>query len=158
MYLLRWLKAAFLRHAPRAAAILPWLGGALMVLAAAFALHDWSFVRTQRRATATVTEDVAVIVPGVGVLYYPRLRFGAASGLVQVLGQPGTSEIEFPAGTVLPVLYRAGHPEGAIIGTVWRMYPTAIVLAVLGVALFDVGFVLRVVVRRNRSPRDRIHG
>jgi hypothetical protein len=46
-----------------AAFVLPWLGGALVVMAAVFALHSWNFVRTQQRASATVTEDVEVIVP-----------------------------------------------------------------------------------------------
>ena len=132
-----------------AAAILPWLGGVLLLVAAAFALHSWSFVRTQQRATATVTEDVAVIVPKEGVLYSPRLRFRSVDGAqAQVVAQPGSSEIEFAAGDTVPVLYPAGHPERAIVGTAWRMYPAAIVLAVLGVVLFDVGFLLRVVMRK----------
>ena len=125
-----------------------------MLIAAGFALHSWSFVRTQQRATATVTEDVAVIAGKAGVLYSPRLRFRDAGGeIVQVVAGPGDSEISFPAGTVLPVLYPVGHPENAIIGTAWRMYPTAIVLAVLGAMLFDVGLVVRLFLRR-RSVDD----
>jgi hypothetical protein len=132
-----------------AAFVLPWLGGALVVMAAVFALHSWNFVRTQQRASATVTEDVEVIVPKAGVLYSPRLRFRDAGGaLVQVVVQPGSDEIEFAAGETVPVLYPAGHAERAMIGTAWRMYPAAIVLAVVGVVLFDVGFLLRIVMRK----------
>jgi hypothetical protein len=146
---LRWPKAAFDRHLTRAAAALPWTGGALMLLAAALALHRWALVRTQQRATATVTEDVAVIAPE-GVLYSPRLRFRTPGGaFVQVLAGPGTAEIEFAAGTTVPVLYPPGHPERAVVGTVWHLYAAAIVLAVVGAVVFDIGYVLRII-RRGR--------
>ncbi len=148
---LEWLKGIFLRYGGGCGAILPWLGGLLLVLGAGFAVRSWSFVRTQERASATVTEDVAVNAAD-GILYYPRLRFRAGSGvLVQVLGQPGSDEIEFPAGTEVPVLYPVDHPERAIIGTVWRMYSTGIVLAVLGVVVFDLGLVMRIAVRRMKA-------
>jgi hypothetical protein len=50
------------------------------------------------------------------------------------------------------VLYRAGDPQGAVIATAWRAYYAAIVLGVLGTALFDLGWVLRVMMRRRLAP------
>ena len=60
----------------------------------------------------------------------------------------GSEEIEFAAGETVPVLYRAGDPQSAVIATMWRAYQGAIVFGVLGVMLFDVGWALRVMLRR----------
>jgi len=49
------------------------------------------------------------------------------------------------------VLYRAGDPQGAIIATAWRAYEGAIVFGVLGVILFDVGWAVRVAMRRRAA-------
>jgi hypothetical protein len=149
MRLLRWLRESFERFAPPAGAVLPWVGGLLLVVAAGFAVHSWMSARGRVRATATVTENVAGFAKAGGVVYTPRLRFRAASGeVVMVLAGPGSDEIEFAAGETVPVLYRAGDPQGAVIATVWRAYFAAIVLGVLGTALFDLGWVLRGMVRR----------
>lgn len=37
-----------------------------------------------------------------------------------------------------------------MIATVWRAYRAAIVFAVLGVILFDIGFLLRIMLSRKR--------
>jgi len=130
---------------------LPWSGGVLMALAALVAAWDWYGTRPSLRATATVTENVAEMVPGHGVLYSPRLRFRTQTGsLIQVVIPDKTDAIEFPAGTVLPVLYPAANPAQAHLATVWRLYATAILLAVLGVVLFDAGLILRILLRRQK--------
>lgn len=153
MGLLRWLRKSFERFAPPVGAALPWVGGLLLVIAAGFGAHSWRFARERVRATATVTENVSRFAKDGGVLYYPRFRFRTASGeLVQVLATSGSDEIEFPEGTAVPVLYRAGDPQGAVIATAWRAYHAAIVLGVLGTALFDLGWVLRVMMRRRLAP------
>jgi hypothetical protein len=149
MGLLRWLRRSFERFAPPAGAVLPWVGGLLLVIAAGFGAHSWRFARERVRATATITENVPGFAKAGGVVYIPRFRFRTAGGeLVQVLANSGSDEIEFPAGEIVPVLYRAGDPQGAVIATAWRMYFAAIVLGVLGAALFDLGWALRVMVRR----------
>jgi hypothetical protein len=48
----------------------------------------------------------------------------------------------------VPVLYRAGDPQGAVIATGWRAYEGAIVCGVLGVVVFDIGWALRVMLRQ----------
>lgn len=150
----QWLRAAFERVAPALAAASPWVGGALLLVAAAFAAHSWSFAHARIRAAATVTENVSTFARRGGILYCPRLRFRAASGeIVQVVAGPGTEDIDFPAGETVPVLYTAGDPQGAIIATAWRVYHAAIVFGLWGTALFDLGWALRVM-RTRRSLRS----
>jgi hypothetical protein len=147
--LLQWLRASFERFAPPASAVLPWIGGALLVIAAGFGLHSWRFARQRVRATATITENISGFAKEGGVVYTPRFRFRAANGeLVQVLAKSGSEDIEFPAGEIVPVLYRAGDPQSAIIATAWLAYEGAIVFGVLGTMLFDLGWALRVMLRR----------
>ena len=84
-----------------------------------------------------------------GVVYTPRFRFRLPSGeLVTVQDTSGSEEIFFAAGETVPVLYPAGDPQGAIIATAWRAYEGAIVWGVLGVVVFDLGWALRVKLRR----------
>ena len=145
MELLRWLRKSFARVAPSLAVVLPLVGVVLLAIGAAFAVHSWNFARTRVRATATVTENVSGFAKEGGVVYTPRFRFRLPSGeLVTVQAASGSAEVEFPAGETVPVLYRVDDPQGAIIATTWRAYEGAIVFGVLGVVLFDVGWVLRV--------------
>ncbi len=131
------------------AAGLPWVGLALMVVAAGFAVRSWNFARMRVRAVATITENVSGFAKEGGVVYTPRFRFRLANGeLVMVQAAGASEDVEFAAGATVPVLYRAGDPQGAVIATVWLAYQGAIVFGVLGVAVFDVGWVLRVVLRR----------
>jgi hypothetical protein len=157
MLLLRWLHATFTRFAPGVAASFPWLGGALMLIASGFALHSFAFARTQQRSLATVTENVATFAPQGGVLYAPRLRFRTPAGdLVQVQTTTGSrDEPAFQPGETLPVLYPPNLPEQAIIATPWRAYRAAIVFAVLGIVLFDIGFLLRILLSRIRLKNQR---
>lgn len=115
-----------------------------MLAALGFAANSWRFVHQRVRATATVTENVSAFAKEGGVLYYPRFRFNTANGeLVQVLATSGSDEIEFPAGDTVPVLYLAGDPQGAVISTAMRVYAMAIWLGLLGIVVFDLGWVLR---------------
>jgi hypothetical protein len=160
MALLRWLHAAFTRFAPSVAASFPWLGGALMLIAAAFALHSFAFARTQQRSLATVTENVSDQDPLGSVFYVPRLRFRTQTGeLVQILmAGDDSGEPAFQPGETLPVLYPPSHPEQAIIATPWRAYRAAIIFVVLGIILFDIGFLLRILLSqlRRKSPKAQI--
>ena len=152
MRLLRWVRDSFERVAPPLGRVLPWVGLLLLMMAAGFCAHSWMFARARVRAIATVTENVAGFAKEGGVWYTPRVRFRTASGeLVTVLAAPGSDEIEFAAGDTVPVLYRANDPQGAVIATAWRAYFGAIVLGVLGTALFDLGWVLRGIVRRRAA-------
>jgi hypothetical protein len=60
----------------------------------------------------------------------------------------GSEDVEYPAGETVPVLYRAGDPQGAVLATAWLAYRGAIAFGVLGVVLFDLGWALRVRLRR----------
>lgn len=146
---LRWVREIFERFAPAGAAVLPPVGLLLVVIAAGFGVHSRRYTRGKVRSIATITENVSGFAPKGGVLYTPRFRFRTASGeLVTVLAASGSDEIEFAAGETVPVLYRAGDPQGAVISTVWRVYYGAIVLGLWGTALFDLGWALRVMLRR----------
>jgi Protein of unknown function (DUF3592) len=152
MEFLRWLRRGFERVAPLLAGMLPLLGIVLLVAAAGFAVHSWNFARTRVRATATITENVSEFAKEGGVVYVPRFRFRLPSGeLVTAQAASGSEDIEFAAGDTVPVLYRVDDPQGAVIAAAWRAYRGAIVLGVLGVVLFDVGWALRVMLRR-RAP------
>ena len=134
---------------PLLAGALPWVGLALVVIAAGFAVRSWNFARTRVRAVATITENVSGFAKEGGVVYTPRFRFRLPDGeLVTVQAANGADDIEFPAGENVPVLYRAGDPQGAVLATVWLAYKSAIGFGVLGVALFDLGWALRVRLRR----------
>jgi Protein of unknown function (DUF3592) len=149
MEFLRWLKRSFERVTPLLAGALPWVGLALVVIAAGFAVRSWNFARTRMRAVATITENVSGFAKEGGVVYTPRFRFRLPDGeLVTVQAANGADDIEFPAGENVPVLYRAGDPQGAVLATVWLAYKSAIGFGVLGVALFDLGWALRVRLRR----------
>ncbi len=149
MEFLRWVRNRFEWAAPPLGRVLPWAGVLLLVIAAGFCAHSWMFARARVRATATVTENVAGFAKEGGVWYTPRVRFRTVNGeWVTVVAGPGSDEIEFAAGETVPVLYRADDPQGAVIATVWRAYFGAIVLGLLGTALFDLGWVLRGIVRR----------
>jgi hypothetical protein len=149
MGFLRWLKRSYERVTPPLAAFLPPIGLVLVVIAAGFALHSWNFARTRVRAIATITENVSAFAKQGGVVYTPRFRFRLPSGeLVMVQAANGSDDVEFPAGENVPVLYRAGDPQGAIIATAWLAYEGAIIFGALGAALFDVGWVFRMRLRR----------
>ena len=125
-------------------AVLPWVGVALIALSLAFAAHSWRSTRGLVAAQATVSENVETMTSKGDLVYTPRLRFYTPQGaLTQVLAVRGSDEIQFPAGKVVPVLYPSGDPQGAVIATVGRVYSWAIRLAVAGVILFDVGWVVR---------------
>ncbi len=148
MEFLNWVRKSFERAAPVLAGVLPMVGIALLLVAGGLAVHSWNFARTRVRAIATITENVSEFAKEGGVVYTPRFRFRLPSGeLVTVQAASGEEEVEFPAGETVPVLYRAGDPQGAMIATTWRAYEGAIVFGVLGVVLFDLGWALRVMLR-----------
>jgi hypothetical protein len=149
MGFLRWLKRSYERVTPPLAAVLPPIGVVLVVIAAGFAVHSWNFARVRVRAIATITENVSGFAKEGGVVYTPRFRFRLPDGeLVTVQAARGADDVEFPAGENVPVLYRAGDPQGAVLATVWLAYKSAIVFGALGAALFDLGWVLRGSLRR----------
>ena len=152
MAFLRWLRRSFERVAPLLAGLLPVVGVGLMVVASGFAVRSWNFARTRVQATATITENVSGFAKEGGVVYTPRFRFRLPNGeLVTAQDSSGSEDIDFAAGETVPVLYRAGDPQGAIIATAWRAYEGAIVFGVLGVILFDVGWAVRVAMRRRAA-------
>jgi hypothetical protein len=121
-----------------------------MLLAAISAGRSWHSTRGQIRSVATVTQNFATFAPGGGVRYTPSLRFRMPNGdLVQKLCDPGSDEIDFPAGTTIPILYPPGRPQEAVIATVWRRYGTAIILGVLGILVLDLGLIVQRLAPKN---------
>ena len=155
MEFLRWLRRSYEWVTPPLATWLPPLGVVLLLIAAGFGVNSWNFARARVRAIATITENVAGFAKGGGVVYTPRFRFRLPNGEL-VMGQDasGSEEIDFAAGDTVPVLYRAGDPQGAIIATAWRAYEGAIVWGVLGVVVFDLGWALRVKLRRRLAAAN----
>jgi type IV secretory pathway TrbD component len=152
MEFLLWVRDRFERVAPLLGRMLPPVGVLMLVMAAGFGVHSWMFARERVRTVATITENVSWFAKEGGVVYVPRFRFRAKSGeLVTVMARSGGQDIEFAAGETVPVLYRAGDPQSAEIATGWRAYHAAIVLGLWGVALFDLGWAVRVMMRR-RAP------
>ena len=155
MLWLQRLRQAFRQFGPRAGTVLSLCGGAFLLLAAGFGLRSWITIRPLIRATATVSENVSSFAPGGGVTYTPRLRFRTASGeLVQVLSGRGSEDIDFPAGTNLPILYLANAPQSAFIATVSRVYPAALTFGILGVALLDLGLIFWFLSRHENTQKD----
>ena len=149
MGVLRWLRLWGGRWAPAAAAWSPRFGMLLLALSIVAAGHSWWLSRALAHATATVTENVASFSPGGGVMYQPRLRFQTPAGEIkQVLIAEGSSDPQFAAGASVPVAWPAGNPQAAVIATAWRVYRTAIWLVISGVVLFDLGWILRLLARR----------
>ena len=64
MGLLRWMRESFERYSPGLGAVLPWVGGALLLLALGFGLRSWDATRSRLKATATVTDNAANFCPG----------------------------------------------------------------------------------------------
>lgn len=152
MRLLRRLQDQFERYSPAAGRWLPLVGGGLLLLAAVFWGRSWMVTRGRVRTVATVTENASSFAKQGGVVYTPRLRFQLPTGeWMLVEAGPGSEDIEYEAGETVPVMYRAGDPHGAVIATVWRVYSVAIVLGLWGTALFDLGWAVRVMMRKKRA-------
>ena len=144
MELLVRLRAAWTKVSVLVGTVLVRIGGLLLVLALGFAGHSWEWARHRVRSEATVVENVAQFAPGGGVVYVPRIRFRAGNGeLVQLLSGPAKDDPEFDPGEIVPVLYPAGDEKDAVIATVWRLYFWAILFAIAGTVLFDVGLVIK---------------
>jgi hypothetical protein len=140
------------------ASLLPWIGGALLVLAAVSAANTWWTFKSWFRTEAVVTENSASQDAKGDVLYVTHLRFRLPSGQMVTFIDPSTStdpdDPALPTAAVTAVVYPAGHPESARIGSISRLYKTAIILGVLGVVFFDIGIIFRL--RLKRRPANAV--
>lgn len=129
------------------------VGLGLLVLAAGFWVHERRWNLSAEHATGTVTEMEARQAPDGTVAYFPHFRFRLpGGGIIQVIAPGGASDA-FSEGEQVPVRYYAADPQQASIATTKQVYGVAIVLGLLGVALFDLGAVLWIVHRR-REMRE----
>jgi hypothetical protein len=136
------------------ASLLPWIGGVLMAVSAVSAANTrWTF-KSWFRAEAVVTENSASQDAKGNVAYVTHLRFRLPSGQLATFTDPITStdsdDPDLPTAAVVPVVYPAGHPESACIATISRLYKTALIFGILGVALFDAGLVSRFRLKRRK--------
>ncbi len=155
MEFLNWLRRSLRKATPPLADKLPLVGLLVLAVSAGFGLRSWDFSRSRVRAAATITENVAKLNQQGEVVYTPRFRLRLPDGELLTLDavKNRSQEIEFPAGETVPVLYPPGDPQGAILATVWLTYQGAVVFAVLGTLLFDLGWALRVKLRRAENSR-----
>jgi hypothetical protein len=147
MKLLSLLQAFWKRFLPFGAAVFPWAGGLCLALAAGFGLHSWLAVRELIHAQATVIENVATQAADGTVTYATHLRFRLPAGQIVTFTDPIQSsqydDPSFAAGSTVPIVYLATNPRAASIATVWRIYSTAILFGIFGVAFVDLGIILR---------------
>jgi hypothetical protein len=123
---------------------MPGIGIVLMLTAAGFGVHSWLFARSQQRAIATVDQNVESFAKDGGLLYTPNLLFRDAAGkAIIVKGPSAEDEPELAAGTTIPVLYPADAPDRAIVANTAKLYRVAITFGLLGVAIFDAGWIVR---------------
>jgi hypothetical protein len=139
----------------RIARIFTLLGVVLLVLAAGFALQERLATRSLLRSIAVVSENVATQDAMGAVSYASRLRFRLSSGESVVLDDPqhsdDASDPDYVTGAIVPVAYPAGHPEQARIATSWHLYHRAWVVGIIGTILFDLGLILRLILKRIRA-------
>jgi len=132
---------------------LMWVGVILLVLAVGFWLPRWLWSRSMQHATGTVTETEARQDVQGNVAYFPHFRFRLPDGeIVQVVSAKGGDESTFSADEVVPVVYKAGDPQGAELAPAKQVYRTAIALAITGTVLLDIGAGLWIK-RRRRERR-----
>lgn len=130
-----------------------WVGCGLLLLAAGFWLPRWLWSRSMQHATGTVTETEARQDAQGNVAYFPHFRFRLPDEqLVQVVSAKGGDDSSFNAGEVVPVAYKAGDPQGAVLAPAKQVYRTAIALSITGVVLLDIGAGLWIK-RRRRERR-----
>jgi hypothetical protein len=123
-----------------------------MALATGFGLHSWLATRADIHTIGTVTENVAQKAAD-GTVYVTHLRFRLPNGEIVTAVDPILSsendEPDFAAGADVPILYPPANPHAAYIATKLRLYFVAIILGVLGIAIFDFGLILLFATRRN---------
>ncbi len=134
------------------ASFLPWIGGFLLALAAVSAANTWWVFRSWSCAEAVVTDNSASQSTKGDVVYVSHLRFRLPTGQLSTFIDPATStdpdDPDLPTAAVVPIVYPPGHPESARVGSISRLYKTAIILGVLGVAIFDSGIIFRLRLKR----------
>jgi len=134
------------------------MGTLLLLIAAGFWLPEHHKVASQQTATGTITEFVPQIDATGHILFYPHIRFRTPDGaLHEFMGLDGTNPVPFTTGGSVPVLYPAGRPDAARVGTASKAYPVAYILGWIGIILFDLGgfFWIAQFRRKRKALRER---
>jgi len=149
--------AAPLRSLP---ATIPWLllsGLALLAIAGIVAVAEHLHHRHELRTTGTVTEVTQTLAPDGSIAYATHIRFLTASGALTTIALKPTTSQEFKPGDTPAILYPPHNPQAAELGSNLSVYPIAIAIGGVGIALFDAGIAYWLFLRRggvDRIKRD----
>jgi hypothetical protein len=125
-------------------------GAILLLLASGFWLHEALISHRADHAAGTITDLEARRDPDGNVNYYPQVRFTLPNGqFVQFTSPHGSNPASFNAGDPVPIAYPPGKPATAVIATRWMVYTASIILAILGILLFDLGFYFQWLINRS---------
>ena len=131
-------------------------GVLLLLLSGGIWLYELHALASRQVTTGTITEYVPREDAAGHVLFYPHIRFRTPDGTIeQFLGPDGTNPAPFTAGGHVSVIYPSGHPEAARMTHRSPRHPVSQVLAVIGIALFDLGgfFWIAHYLRRRKAHR-----
>jgi hypothetical protein len=142
-----------------AAALLLPTSAFLALLALAFAIHEYHLDSKSAHATATVVSLDAERVADGTIRYFPQFRFKTGSGEVTLArGRKGANPADYTAGQSLRIAYNATSPHEAMAAKTWDVYAVSIILGVLGVIVFDLGFLSQWIARRQAKRNARSAG
>jgi uncharacterized protein DUF3592 len=124
------------------------LGAGCLLLGIWLAWQSVDFASDSARATGEVVSYFESR-DGDETRYRPRIRFRTATGeIVTVSGQLAATSKRFATGTQVPVLYKVAKPTDARIALFTDRWLGACIAAVIGLAGFAGGWLVRRGVRR----------
>lgn len=136
--------------------VMMWAGLVLLALAACFWMPKWLWSRSMQHAKATVTQMEARQDAQGNVAYFAHFRFRLPDDeLVEVVSAKGSNPPAFSDRQVVPAVYKAGDPRGAVLAPTKQVYKTAIAFGVTGTILFDIGAIVWVKQRQRQIRRIR---
>ncbi len=123
-------------------------GGILLILGLIFAAERAVFLGSSQTARGTVvdvrTEQNAVpfLDDGTGYHYYPTVEFfPQGSSPVRFESPAGLTGVVYLVGEEVPVRFRPGRPEGAVIDSFLGIFGRSLVLGGSGLLFILFGFV-----------------
>ena len=135
---------------------IPWLllsGLALLAIAGIAATTEHLHHRHELRTAGTVTDVAQTLNPTGDIAYVTHIRFLTATGAITTIALTPTASQEFKPGDTPTILYPPSNPQAAELGNNLRVYPIAITIAGLGIALFDAGIAYWLFLRRGGIAR-----
>lgn len=130
------------------------MGAVMLVAAGGFWLVERQAVRGDAWAQGTITEEVPGDDAAGKIVYFPRIRFRTPDGaILQFIATNAPDDEATGVGDTVPVVYPAGRPQAARLGTKMKIFPVACVLGLIGIILFDLGGIGWIMLWRRRRPK-----